>query len=210
MEKLWKFKDNLGSFESKSADKIKSLYFPLCNESLMSSVSPDLHGDIKSGQDSFLLQPVSRIDLANLKSSRNFWVYINKNKIWSATGVSKDLKQIQNDKFSLVAGLLWQRVSRENKGLGLKSEILSFVPAGKAAVEIMQVKITNISSEAIEFIPTAAIPIYARSANNLRDHRHVTSLLQRVTLHKFGVLVNPTLVFCGHKLTIPLVRLRYS
>jgi len=200
MEKLWEFTDNLGSFESKSADKIKSLYFPLCNEALMSSITPDLHGDIKSGQDSFLLQPVSRIDLANLKSSRNFWVYINKDKIWSATGVSKDLKQIQNDKFSLVAGLLWQKVSRENKELGLRAEILSFVPAGNSPVEIMQVKITNISSKAIEFIPTAAIPIYARSANNLRDHRHVTSLLQRVSTYKTGVIVKPTLSFdeAGH------------
>src|SRR3989338_4810294 len=105
MEKLWEFTDNLGSFMSESADKIKSLYLPLCNETLMSSISPGLRGDIKSGQDSFLLQPVSRIDLVNLKSSRNFWVcpvrntrksrrenkisngvYINKDKVWSAAG----------------------------------------------------------------------------------------------------------------------------
>ena len=191
MEKLWEFTDNLGSFKSHSADKIKSLYFPLCNESLLSSVSADLHGDIKSGQNSFLLQPVSRIDLTNLKSSRNFWIYVKKNKICPVT---------RGGKFSLEAGMLWQKVSRENKEAGLKSEILSFVPAGNDAVEIMQVKITNISSKTIKFIPTAAIPIYARSANNLRDHRHVTSLLQRVTLHKFGVVVKPTLVFdeAGH------------
>ena len=29
----------------------------------MSSITPDLHGDIKSGQNAFLLEPVSRIDL---------------------------------------------------------------------------------------------------------------------------------------------------
>lgn len=199
MERLWQFSDNLGSFEFRSAHKIKSLYFPLCNESLFSSITPDLHGDIKSGQNSYLLQPVSRIDLTNLKSSRNFWVYLN-NKVWSVAGVSKDLKQIQADKFLLEAGMLWQKVSRENKKIGLKSEILSFIPSGKDALEIMQVKITNISLKAIEFTPTAAIPMYARSANNIRDHRHVTSLLQRVSLHKFGVVVKPTLVFAeaGH------------
>lgn len=200
-EKLWEFIDNLGSFESESADKIKSLYFPLANERLMSSVSPDLHGDIKTSQNSFLLPPVSRIDLVNLKQSRNFWIYIDQDKIWSATGVSKDLKRIQNDSFHLKAGLLWQEVSRENKEIGLKAQVLSFVPAGDESVEIMQVKITNIGSKRINFVPTAAIPIYARGANNLRDHRHVTSLLQRITLHKFGVVVKPTLVFdeSGHK-----------
>src|SRR3989338_1467505 len=102
--KLWKFTDNLGSFESENAGQIKSLYFPLCNEQLMSSVSPDLHGDIKTGQNSFLLTPVSRIDLTNSKSSRNFWLYINNDKIWSATGVSKNLSQINRDKFNLQAG----------------------------------------------------------------------------------------------------------
>jgi len=200
-EQLWKFIDNFGGFESKPADKIKSLYLPLANEKLMSSVSPDLHGDIKTAQNSFLLSPVSRIDLVNLKSSRNFWIYIDKDKIWSAAGVSKDLKRIQNDRSRLKAGLLWQEISRENKEIGLKASILSFVPASDEPVEIMQVKITNVSSKRINFIPTAAIPIYARGANNLRDHRHVTSLLQRVTLHKFGVIVKPTLVFdeSGHK-----------
>jgi len=199
--KLWKFIDNLGSFESNAADKIKTLYFPLCNETIMSSVSPDLHGDIKTSQNSFLVTPVSRIDLADSKSSRNFWIYINKDEIWSACGVSKNLRQIQEDKFNLQAGLLWQKTTRENKKIGLKAEILSFVPATQEPIEIMQVKITNISSRKIEFIPFAAIPIYARSADNLRDHRHVTSLLQRVSLHKFGVVVNPALVFdeVGHK-----------
>ena len=199
--KLWKFTDNLGSFESDHADQIKGLYFPLCNEQLMSSVSPDLHGDIKTGQNSFLLTPVSRIDLTNSKSSRNFWLYINNDKIWSATGVSKNLSQINRDKFNLKAGLLWHKVTRENKDIGLKAEILSFVPASSESVEIMQVEITNISKKKMELIPISAIPIYARSANNLRDHRQVTSLLQRIQVDKYGVIVKPTLVFdeSGHR-----------
>jgi len=167
----------------------------------MSSVTPDLHGDIKRGQNSFLLEPVSRIDLATSKASRNFWIYINKDKIWSATGVSKNLRQIKEDKFNLQAGLLWQKVTRENRKIGLKAEILSFVPARGEPVEIMQIKITNISRKEIKFIPTTAIPMYCRGANNIRDHRHVTSLLQRITLHKFGVISKPTLAFdeTGHR-----------
>ncbi|MDD5432946.1 MAG: cellobiose phosphorylase [Candidatus Omnitrophica bacterium] len=199
-KKLWKFTDNIGSFDSFYADKIKSLYFPLANEFLMSSISSDLHGDIKKDQNSFLLSPVSRIDLINLKSSRNFWVFINKDKVWSATGVSKDLKQINSDKFCLEAGLLWQKITRSNKSIGLSSEVLSFVPLD-SPVEIMQVTLTNISSKEIKFTPIPAIPMYARGANNIRDHRHVTSLLQRITLDKFGVISKPTLSFdeAGHK-----------
>jgi len=201
MGKMFKFTDNSGSFEFPLADKIRALYFPLCNEKIFSSITPYLHGDIKSGQDSFLLPPASRIDLINSKASRNFWVYINKDKIWSATGTSKDLKAIEEDKFNLEAGLLWHKISRENKRIGLKSEILSFVPASGEPVELMQVKITNISRKKISFIPTVAIPMYARGANNIRDHRHVTALLQRIILHKFGVISKPSLSFdeSGHK-----------
>ncbi|MDD5505648.1 MAG: cellobiose phosphorylase, partial [Candidatus Omnitrophica bacterium] len=126
---LYNFTDNSGSFFSDCADKIRSLYLPLGNDNIMSSVTPDLHGDIKSGQNSFLLAPVSRIDLVNLRSSRNFWIYINPKKIWSATGVSKDHKQINRDKFKLEAGLLWQKITRQNKTIGVKAQILSFVPA---------------------------------------------------------------------------------
>jgi len=198
---LYKFVDNSGSFKSFCADKIKSLYFPLCNELLMSSITADLHGDIKTNQNNFLLEPVSRINLSSSKASRNFWVYIHKDKIWSAVGVSKNLKQIKQDEFSLQAGQLWQRISRKNANIGLKSEILSFVPAGTDALEIMQVTLTNISKKGISFIPYAAIPLYARSADNLRDHRHVTSLLTRIKKEKFGIKIKPTLLFdeSGHQ-----------
>jgi len=198
---LYNFTDNQGSFISASAHKFKSLYFPLGNELLMSALSADLHGDIKTGQNSFLMPPVSRIDLSASKFSRNVWIYINKAKIWSATGVSKDLKQIKQDIFTLKAGLLWQKIERVNKTIGLKAEILSFVPASKRAAEVMQVKFTNISSKEVKFTPYAAIPMYCRSADNLRDHRQVTSLLARITLDEFGVVLKPTLVFdeAGHR-----------
>lgn len=201
MDRIFEFVDSLGSFKSVSARGVRTLYFPLCNEKIFSSITPYLGGDIKSGQGSFLMPPVSRIDLVNSKVSRNFWVYINKEKIWSATGVSKDLKIIKDDKFQLEAGLLWHKVTRESKRFGLKSEILSFVPASGEPVELMQVTITNISDRRIRITPTAAIPMYARGANNIRDHRHVTSLLQRIITHKFGVISKPTLSFdeAGHR-----------
>ena len=65
----------------------------------------------------------------------------------------------------------------------------------------MKVTITNISNEGKKITPTAAIPFYARSADNVRDHKHVTSLLHRIETTDYGVIVNPTLTFDerGHK-----------
>ncbi|MGD0336978.1 MAG: cellobiose phosphorylase [Candidatus Omnitrophota bacterium] len=201
MSKLWSFTDNNGTFESPRADKIKALYFPLCNERIKSSVSPDLHGDIKTQNNAFLLPPVSRIDLSTLRASRNFWVYLSKGKIWSCCGVSKESSLLRGDSFKLEAGLLWHKLIRQNKKIGLEAEILSFVPGGREPLEIMEVNLKNISEESLTFTPIAAIPMFCRGANNLRDHRHVTSLLERVTLDKYGVIARPTLSFdeAGHK-----------
>ncbi|MFA5155781.1 MAG: cellobiose phosphorylase [Candidatus Omnitrophota bacterium] len=199
---LWNFTDNDGSFISENARDINTLYFPLCNSlPFMSSITPDLHGDIKVNFNSFLLEPASRARLGNLRSSRNFWIYISPEKVWSAGGVSKDNAALERDNFQLEAGLLWQAVTRENKQTGLRAQITSFVPSGAEPVEIMLVKITNTSSKKITFTPTAAVPIYGRSAANLHDHRHVTSLLSRVAIAKNGVIVTPTLLFdeSGHK-----------
>ncbi|MFA5319787.1 MAG: cellobiose phosphorylase [Candidatus Omnitrophota bacterium] len=199
---LWKFTNKQGDFVSGTADTVKTLYFPLCNGSpFMSSVTPDLRGDIKTDFNSFLLEPVSRHSLRDSRISRNFWVYLNSRLIWSATGVSRGTPASGKDESFLEAGMFWQKVTRANKRVGLEARITSFVPAGGEPVEIMLVELTNISSRSLSFIPTAAIPVYARSANNLHDHRHVTSLLTRVKGSKNGITVTPTLSFneSGHK-----------
>lgn len=46
--------------------------------------------------------------------------------------------------------------------------------------EVHLVEFTNVADEELEITPIAAIPIYGRSADNIRDHRHVTSLLHRI------------------------------
>ena len=118
---------------------------------------------------------------------------------WSATGnsaiqVSRHFTDADEETI-LEAGFLWQRVTRVNKPLGLQAEVTSFVPASSDRVELMKVTITNLSDKRIEFSTIAAIPMYARSADNLRDHRHVTSLLHRTYCGTYGVLVKPTLSF---------------
>ncbi|MFA4984191.1 MAG: cellobiose phosphorylase [Candidatus Omnitrophota bacterium] len=203
MEKpLWKFSGNQGTFISEDAHKVNTLYFPLANSHpFMSSITPDLHGDIKTDNNHFLLEPVSRPDLRNSRSSRNFWIYVNPRKVWSATGVSKDINAIRSDKFSLEAGILWHKVTRRNARIGLEAEITSFVPAGNEPVEIMRVTLTNISQRKIRFTATSAIPVFGRSANRLRDHRHVSSLLNRVRIEKHGVIATTSLFFdeSGHR-----------
>ena len=200
------FLDHKGTFKLDNPERNSYSYFPLANEKgVMSSITPLLNGDCKMGQNTFLLTPESCEDLHNNKSSRNFWLYVKGKGAWSATGASA-MAQAQlftedKEETSLEAGMMWHKMTRLSKTMGLKSEITSFVPATNDTVELMKVTITNISEEGVSFIPTAAIPLYGRSADNLRDHRHVTSLLHRIKTTEYSVLVNPTLTFDerGHK-----------
>ena len=195
-----------GTFTLDHPDLTNYLYFPLANKAgVMSSITPELAGDSKLGQNTFLLSPVSSEDLHNNKYSRNFWCKINHKTIWSVTGKSA---WQQADKFSeekepcqLEAGMLWHRITRTSEELGVKASITSFVPVDDDTVELMKVEITNISNEPITIEPVAAIPLYCRSADNIRDHRHVTSLLHRIEVGEKGIIVNPTLTFDerGHK-----------
>jgi len=191
MANLWKFTDNQGTFRFDSPEKITALYFPLCSNCLLSSITPTLHGDIKTNQDSFLLQPVCREDLHNLKSNRNFWLIFKKG---SAVSITEEPTN-KDDEVFLEAGILWHKIIRVNKTIGFKAEILNFVPAPDKNFEIMSVRISNIKRNPLRFTPLAAIPIYARSAENLRDHRHVTSLLNRIRVTPLGVVVRPAIKF---------------
>lgn len=205
--KQYKYLDKLGTFQLKNPESTNYLYFPIANEAgVMSCVTPFLGGDSKMGQHKFLLQPVSSEDLHNNKSTRNFWVSISGKEAWSATGVSsKQQAQLftgDKEETLLEAGIMWHCLKRSNKHLGISSKITSFVPYSGETLELMEVEIQNNSKEPMTITPTAAIPIYGRSADNLRDHRHVTSLLHQIKTTNNGVLVKPTLAFDerGHQI----------
>jgi cellobiose phosphorylase len=176
------------------------LYFPIANEAgVMSSVTPTLSGDSKLGQNTFLLAPVSSEDLHNNKSSRNFWCKFEGGRYWSAMGKSSWQESLlfteNKEPTQLEAGFMWHKVTRVSKKFEITSEILSFVPHTKDTVELMMVTLSNNGSEQISFVPTVAIPFYGRSADNIRDHRNVTSLLHRAETKENGVVLNPTLTF---------------
>lgn len=62
-------------------------------------------------------------------------------------------------------------------------------------MEVMMTELTNITEEPLEMTPIAVMPVYGRSADNIRDHRHVTSLLHRICTTDYGVEVTPAMSF---------------
>jgi len=192
---LWKFLDDTGTFVAKNPHQLSRLHFPLANEAgLLSSITPTLHGDIKIDQHSFLTPPATTEDLHDSRYNRNFWLYIKDVGAWSAASG-------ETDESITEAGMLWHKAIRVNNRIGIKVEFTNFIPVSQDPVEIMSVEIKNTSGKSLTIIPTAAIPIYARSADRLRDHRHVSSLLNRIKIHRNGVIVTPTMTFDerGHR-----------
>ncbi|WP_410769842.1 GH36-type glycosyl hydrolase domain-containing protein [Fontibacillus sp. BL9] len=205
--KKWEFLGDHGQFRLGQPEKSSYLYFPLVNEAgMMSAITPNLHGEMTSGHNTFLMEPVSVLDLHNSKASRNFWVFIEGIGAWSVSGNSAkqnaSLFSGEEEESTLEGGFLWHKVTREHGTAGLRAETVNFVPVTDDKVELMKVKLTNTGEIPISITPTAAIPIYGRSADDLRDHRHVTSLLHRTFTSKHGIEVQPALSFDerGHRI----------
>ncbi|MCM1107119.1 MAG: cellobiose phosphorylase [Blautia sp.] len=195
----YRFIDEHGSFELEGAENDLGLYFPLAGEDgLKSAVSPNLSGDSKLDQNHFLLEPMSIENLTNNRAGRNFWCMVKGKEPWSAVGASArqeaDRFTRRQEPSKVRAGLMWHETERESAELGLSANVTSFVSI-RHNVEVMHVEITNTGEEPVALTAVAAIPIYARSADNLRDHRHVTSLLHRIVTTEYGVRVCPTLSF---------------
>lgn len=200
------FIDGNGSFRLANPQKYSYLYFPVAGEDgIKSSLTPLLGGDAKLDQNTFLLEPVSAENLHNNRGTRNFWCRFGKNSAWSATGASVAQEAAVGTELEegavLMAGFMWHTLSRQAKGFPLASEITTFVPMESAGTEVTLVTIKNTGEKEVCFVPIAVIPMYARSADNIRDHRHVTSLLHRTETTDYGVKVTPTLTFDerGHK-----------
>ena len=199
------FLDNDGTFELDRPEDYSYLYFPLASEKgLKSSITPNLGGDAKIDQTTFLLEPVSSENLHNNRSTRNFWLKFSDGSVWSAAGSSAEA---ENDRFTedqddsrITSGFMWQTIERTSKKHNVSASITSFIPDDLNA-EVMYVRIKNIADETVTFTPVAAVPIYGRSADNIRDHRNVTSMLHRIHTDRYGLVVTPTMSFDerGHK-----------
>ena len=200
-----RFSSDQETFQLDSAENSARLYFPIAGEKgLKGSVSPNLSGDAMVDQETFLLEPVTVEGLHNNKSSRNFWLNIHDNGIWSVTGNSARQESEKftkyQDESSVEAGYMWHRIRRSSHRYMISAEVTSFIPVNEN-VEIMMVHIENLSSRRMLITPVAAIPIFGRSADNIRDHRNVTSMLNRIKTTKAGIRMKPTLSFDekGHR-----------
>ena len=199
------FIDADGSFTLERTEEISQLYFPLASEDgLKSCVSPDLGGDAKLDQETFLLEPVSVENLHNNRSTRNFWLVGADGTALSLTGASAAQQAAKftpaQEDSRLTAGFMWHTLERTLKAAGVRAVLTSFAPVGDN-VEVLSVTVENITDSTLTFTPYGAVPLYGRSADNLRDHRNVTSMLHRIRTTAHGVRVCPTMSFDerGHR-----------
>lgn len=197
--------DEQGTFALEQPENYSGQYFPVAGEKgIKSALMPVFGGDSKRSQNEFLLEPVSVENLHNNRSTRNFWCHIEGMGNWSVTGASAEGEAARftekQEKSCMTAGLMWQSVTRVCEKYQMEAKVTSFVPTAHD-VEIMQVELSNRGTAQAAFVPVAAVPIYGRSADNLRDHRHVTSLLHRIRTREEGVVVMPALSFDerGHR-----------
>jgi cellobiose phosphorylase len=190
---IYSFIDNLGTFCVKDPARY-NLYFPLTNRngSFLSAISPRLAGDIKKDNEHFLTPPASIEDLrSNLLCRREFFLATKDKKVFRLS------KPFPGD--LLEAGFLYHTILKRLHSLHI--EVLNFVPFD-LDVEVMRIKVTNAGKSPVHFVPTSFIPLYGRSERNLRDHRHVSSLLNRIRLEAHGLYLSPSMIFDekGHRL----------
>ena len=193
------FTDKNGTFRIHNPENYSGLYLPLAGETgLKSSITPNLGGDSKTDQNHFLLEPVSIENLHNNRNTRNFWCRIENKGCWSVCGSSAKQEAAKftkdQDESILEAGFMWQKLTRISREYEMKAETTSFVTID-GTMEVMMTELTNTADQEQKITPVAVIPLYGRSADNIRDHRHVTSLLHRIETKTYGVEVCPVLSF---------------
>jgi cellobiose phosphorylase len=197
---LWKFRDtDDGSFIVPDAEYISRLYFPLMNTlGMKCSITPELKGDICTSFQTYFTVATVTEELHRNMSGRNFWIRVDGQPPWSVAGTSvfqKAAKWTKDADDSLVEGRFGSFMLRRiNRSLSLKSEVTVFVPSGHDPVEIMLVEIENMDETPVTIVPTSCVPIFGRHADNIRDHRQVTTMFQYTRLLRFGVRVTPTII----------------
>jgi len=204
---LWEFlRDGRGSFISVNPDQTSRLYFPLMNEAGMKSfVTPELKGDICAAFDQYLTVPVVTEDLHRTLNSRYFWVRMEGFPPWSINGLGswqQSLKWEENaEQSEITARPGTFTLQRPHPLVPLETEITIIVPAVSDRVELWQVRLQNKGTKTLRISPFAVLPLFGRHADNLRDHRQVTTMFQECYRNPFGVRVKPKIIHdeTGHK-----------
>lgn len=198
----WKFtNDSNAAFIAENALYNSRLYFPLFNRAGMKcSVTPELKGDICKSLHAYHSIPLVTEDLHHIVNGRYFWVKTKGARPWCAAGVSateKAAKWTDNNHIQTqIEGRIGAfKTVKTNKNAGLEATTTMFVPFHDDFVEISIIEIKNIGDKALTFSATSACPVYGRSADNLRDHRNVTTMFNRNKITENGVSVKPLITF---------------
>ncbi|MCD4826346.1 MAG: hypothetical protein K8Q99_01040 [Acholeplasmataceae bacterium] len=171
-------------------------YFPMFNlKGFRSSITPFFGGDIKTDMHHYATEPTSELELFEHTQSRNVIFDIDNNLYF----LNGQTYLQQDDSIDYEVAPLYQKVNRHNKQHDIST--VSFVLLNDMA-EVHQITYTNKSKSNQNLRITTATPIYARSVDNIHDHRHVTSLLQTIHANDGAIKVKPTLSFDerGHQL----------
>jgi cellobiose phosphorylase len=203
----WQFSDeNDGSFIVENASNHSPVYFPLMNSFGMKSyVTPDLKGDLCSSFHHWLTPATVTEDLHRNVSSRNFWIKECGKEPWSVTGVSVFQKTENRrglfDAYSVEGHLGFFSCKRLRKESSIEAHITIMVPEVEHYVELLKLSVKNVGLEDRSLKAAYALPIFARSADHIRDHRQVTTMFQNTYIEKFGVRVKPKMVHdeSGHR-----------
>ena len=167
-------------------------YFPLTNGyTLKSSINHNFNGDMKLDQNHFILSPVSELDLKNSLLGRNVYLNVN-DEVYNLNG-SSPLDKLNDDEVTVKGGFLYYEIERKHRLF--KTNTLTYSPFNNDNVEVSRLTITNTSNETIKIKSILSIPLYSRSADSIRDHRHVTSLLNKIEVLKDGIINTPTMLF---------------
>lgn len=173
----------------------QGIYFPLMNQKgLKGFITPFFAGHLAIDHDHYVLEPTSERNLYH-HTSRNVMFFIN-NKRYDLNGL---LPHQLETTFTYETGLSYQKVTREVDQIII--ETTSFL-VSETNVERHKIKVVNHHDFPVTFQAISAVELYGRSAENQRDHRHVTSLLNVTEFHPQVVLMQPTLHFdeTGHHL----------
>ncbi len=193
-----------GVFRATGAERIGRLYFPLANDAgLLSWTTPYLQGGPSAGHHAHLAPPLTAEDLPHTLVHRGFWLANAQGAPFSLSGLSSAGRGAPRTDARIDAGPGWFALTRRDPASGVTVRATLWCPADRDdQLEYLWIEVLNTSRERVAFTPYAAIPIFARSADNVRDHRHVTALLHRMQLHHHGVTVRPTMSFDerGHAL----------
>ncbi|RKX33367.1 MAG: cellobiose phosphorylase [Verrucomicrobia bacterium] len=192
-----------GEFRADGARCRARVYFPLCNEGgMLSWVTPALQGAPARDYHHYLGIPLSIEEMAYSCAHRGLWlVERESDRIFSAAGFNPDGRHGPSAA-DIAAGPGWFRVRREWKELSITATATLWCPAdARVPIEVMTCQVVNTGTSVRRVAAYTAMPLFGRSADRVRDHRHVSALLHAARAVPHGVVLKPVMEFDerGHR-----------